>query len=130
MVDQRIQNEIEHGKFLASHNAGEIWNWETPAGKIRWDRRVGMLTDSLKSGMKVLEIGCGIGLSGGVSFKQLVPDISYPFFRKFDNFLVSPHFNLTIELPLKAIIRGYSYKVVSNTWRNRKYGQSKLKETL
>jgi len=40
---------------------------------------------------------------------------------------LSPHFNLTIELPLKAIIRGYSYQVVGNTWRNRKYGQSKLK---
>jgi dolichol-phosphate mannosyltransferase len=40
---------------------------------------------------------------------------------------LSPHFNLTIELPLKAIIRGYSYKVVPNTWRNRKYGDSKLK---
>jgi SAM-dependent methyltransferase len=61
MVDQRLQNEIEYGKFLASHNAGEIWNWETPTGKIRWDRRVRMLTDSLKSGMKVLEIGCGTG---------------------------------------------------------------------
>jgi SAM-dependent methyltransferase len=61
MVDQRLQNEIEHGRFLASHNAGEIWNWETPAGKIRWDRRVGMLTNLLKSGMKVLEIGCGTG---------------------------------------------------------------------
>lgn len=61
MVDQRLQNEIAHGKYLASHNAGEIWNWETPAGKIRWERRVGMLTNSLKSGMKVLEIGCGTG---------------------------------------------------------------------
>ena len=61
MEDQRIQNEIDHGKFLASHNAGEIWNWETPAGKIRWARRAGMLTNSLKSGMKVLEIGCGTG---------------------------------------------------------------------
>ena len=40
---------------------------------------------------------------------------------------LSPHFNLTIELPLKVIIRGYSYKVVPNTWRNRKHGQSKLK---
>jgi len=40
---------------------------------------------------------------------------------------LSPHFNLTIELPLKAIIRGYSYAVVPNTWRNRKFGQSKLK---
>jgi len=40
---------------------------------------------------------------------------------------LSPHFNLTIELPLKAIIRGYSYKVVANSWTNRKYGVSKLK---
>jgi dolichol-phosphate mannosyltransferase len=41
--------------------------------------------------------------------------------------ILSPHFNLTIELPLKAIIRGYSYVVVPNSWTNRKYGVSKLK---
>jgi dolichol-phosphate mannosyltransferase len=40
---------------------------------------------------------------------------------------LSPHFNLTIELPLKAIIRGYSFTVVPNSWTNRKYGESKLK---
>jgi dolichol-phosphate mannosyltransferase len=40
---------------------------------------------------------------------------------------LSPHFNLTIELPLKAIIRGYSYTVIPNSWTNRKYGISKLK---
>ena len=40
---------------------------------------------------------------------------------------LSPHFNLTIELPLKAIIRGYSYAVLPNSWTNRKYGESKLK---
>jgi dolichol-phosphate mannosyltransferase len=40
---------------------------------------------------------------------------------------LSPHFNLTVELPLKAIIRGYSYTVVPNTWTNRKHGESKLK---
>lgn len=40
---------------------------------------------------------------------------------------LSPHFNLTIELPLKSIIRGYTYKVVPNSWQNRKHGQSKLK---
>jgi dolichol-phosphate mannosyltransferase len=39
--------------------------------------------------------------------------------------ILSPHFNLTIELPLKAIIRGYSYAVVPNSWTNRKYGVSK-----
>jgi dolichol-phosphate mannosyltransferase len=40
---------------------------------------------------------------------------------------LSPHFNLTLELPLKAIVRGYSYTVLPNSWRNRKAGVSKLK---
>lgn len=40
---------------------------------------------------------------------------------------LAPHFNLTVELPLKAIVRGYSYEVVANSWTNRKYGESKLK---
>lgn len=41
--------------------------------------------------------------------------------------LLSHHFNLTVELPLKAIVRGYSYAVVPNHWTNRKEGESKLK---
>lgn len=41
--------------------------------------------------------------------------------------IMSPHFNLTIELPLKAIIRGFTYEVIPNSWTNRKYGVSKLK---
>jgi dolichol-phosphate mannosyltransferase len=40
---------------------------------------------------------------------------------------LSPHFNLTLEIPLKAIVRGYTYAVVPNSWTNRKYGESKLK---
>jgi dolichol-phosphate mannosyltransferase len=40
--------------------------------------------------------------------------------------LLSAHFNLTVELPLKAIVRGYSYAVVPITWTNRKHGVSKL----
>ncbi len=40
--------------------------------------------------------------------------------------LLSNHFNLTVELPLKAIVRGHSYGVVPITWRNRKAGDSKL----
>lgn len=40
---------------------------------------------------------------------------------------LSPHFNLTVELPLKAIIRGFNYTVLPNSWTNRKYGVSKLK---
>jgi dolichol-phosphate mannosyltransferase len=41
--------------------------------------------------------------------------------------LISPHFNLTVEMPLKAIVRGYSYAVVPISWSNRKTGISKLR---
>ncbi len=40
--------------------------------------------------------------------------------------LLSNHFNLTVELPLKAIVRGHSYRVVPISWRNRTAGTSKL----
>ncbi|HEV7735671.1 MAG TPA: glycosyltransferase family 2 protein [Candidatus Binatia bacterium] len=40
--------------------------------------------------------------------------------------LLSPHFNLTVELPLKAMVRGYSYETVPITWRQRKIGVSSL----
>jgi dolichol-phosphate mannosyltransferase len=39
---------------------------------------------------------------------------------------LSPHFNLTVELPLKAIVRGYSWVVIPITWRNRRKGTPKL----
>ena len=41
--------------------------------------------------------------------------------------LISPHFNLTVEMPLKAVVRGFSYAVVPISWRNRSSGVSKLK---
>jgi dolichol-phosphate mannosyltransferase len=40
---------------------------------------------------------------------------------------LSPHYNLTVELPLKTIVRGYSWTVIPITWRNRRSGVSKLK---
>ena len=57
----RIHREIEHGRFLAEHGAGEIWNWESPAGKLRWARRLKMLSNHLELGMTALELGCGTG---------------------------------------------------------------------
>ena len=41
--------------------------------------------------------------------------------------LLAPHFNLTIELPLKAVVRGYSWTVMPITWRNRRTGVAKLR---
>jgi dolichol-phosphate mannosyltransferase len=40
--------------------------------------------------------------------------------------LLSNHFNLTVEMPLKAVVRGFSYTVVPVSWRSRKQGISKL----
>jgi dolichol-phosphate mannosyltransferase len=52
-------------------------------------------------------------------YRRYVIDGCHPF--------LSPHFNLTVEIPLKAIVRGYSYEVVPISWRNRKEGLSALK---
>lgn len=41
--------------------------------------------------------------------------------------LLAPHFNLTVELPLKTIVRGYRWTVIPITWRNRRTGTAKLK---
>lgn len=41
--------------------------------------------------------------------------------------LIAPHFNITVEIPLKAIVRGYSWTTLPITWRNRRSGTAKLK---
>jgi len=60
-------------------------------------------------------------------------DITNPFklykrecIKKSEPF-VSKHFNLEVEIPLKVIIKGYSYAVIPNTWRNRDEGVTKFK---
>ena len=41
--------------------------------------------------------------------------------------LIAPHFNLTVELPLKAIVRGFDWVMIPVSWRNRTSGAAKLK---
>ena len=41
--------------------------------------------------------------------------------------LIAPHFNLLVELPLKAIVRGFTWTTMPITWKNRRSGESKLK---
>jgi dolichol-phosphate mannosyltransferase len=53
------------------------------------------------------------------AYRRTVIDGCRPF--------LSPHFNLTVELPLKTVVRGYSWTVTPITWRNRRSGISKLK---
>jgi len=40
--------------------------------------------------------------------------------------LLANHFNLTVEIPLKAIVRGHSYGIVPISWHGRSSGDSKL----
>lgn len=40
--------------------------------------------------------------------------------------LLSKHFNLTVEMPLKAIVRGHTYEVIPTNWTNRTSGVPKL----
>ncbi len=40
--------------------------------------------------------------------------------------LLSKHFNLTVEMPLKAIVRGHTYTVIPTNWTNRTSGEAKL----
>ena len=62
-INDKSLNEIQHGKLLAKRDAIRIWGWGTPAGKLRAERRAQLIAKGadLKSGMKVLEIGCGTG---------------------------------------------------------------------
>jgi dolichol-phosphate mannosyltransferase len=41
--------------------------------------------------------------------------------------LLAYHFNLTVELPLKAIVRGYRFAVIPTSWHNRTAGVSKFR---
>jgi dolichol-phosphate mannosyltransferase len=40
--------------------------------------------------------------------------------------LLSKHFNLTVEMPLKAMVRGHTYAVIPINWMNRTSGVPKL----
>src|SRR4030095_10804200 len=69
-MDKRLVHEIAHGKKI-SENAESVWNWSSPAGQVRADRRAKYFVDVAKISKndKVLEIGCGTGLFTGKVFK-------------------------------------------------------------
>lgn len=62
MSKNRIKREIVHARTIIERGE-QVWNWSSPAGRIRWERRCHLFTSFLEgSKSDVLEIGCGTGL--------------------------------------------------------------------
>jgi 2-polyprenyl-3-methyl-5-hydroxy-6-metoxy-1,4-benzoquinol methylase len=64
-LNEREQHELNHGKYLIeSGNPELLWNWDSPAGRWRANRRGRLLreTAKLQAGQRVMEVGCGTGL--------------------------------------------------------------------
>lgn len=59
-MDAHLKAEIEHGKWIAPH-APFVWGWGTRAGRLRWKRRAAFFLNRIKPGMRILEVGCGVG---------------------------------------------------------------------
>lgn len=59
----RLQRELLHDSRIAAH-AEEVWNWDSPAGRSRAERRAGLYVvhAALGPGRLGLELGCGTGL--------------------------------------------------------------------
>ncbi|MEI7850501.1 MAG: class I SAM-dependent methyltransferase [Kiritimatiellales bacterium] len=64
MKENRVEHEILHGKRIASGDSELLWGWGTPAGRLRAQRRAGLIAEGARlcSKSRVLEIGCGTGM--------------------------------------------------------------------
>jgi dolichol-phosphate mannosyltransferase len=79
-----------------------------------------ILNRMVNTGIRVLfKHGYGDTTNAFKAYQRYVVDQIQP--------LLSNHFNLTVEMPLKAIIRGYNFAVVPVSWTNRQQGASKLR---
>ena len=90
-------------------------------GRVHEYPRVKLLVNRLAN--LLVRIGFNIPLNDTTNafkaYRRTVIDGCRPF--------LAPHFNLTVEIPLKAIVRGYSYAITPISWRNRRHGVAKLK---
>ncbi|MFP5041427.1 glycosyltransferase family 2 protein [Parasediminibacterium sp. JCM 36343] len=90
-------------------------------GKVYDYPRVKLIINRIAN--KIIQFSFGIRYNDSTNAFKLYKAKTIEGIKPF----LAPHFNLTIELSLKSIVRGYSYAVVPNSWYNRKAGTSKLK---
>jgi len=115
-TNQRVLHEIEHGKQISS-NAESVWNWSSPAGKVRAERRGNYFIDIAKINKNdiVLEIGCGTGLFTEMVFKKTgakltATDISNELLNQAR--LKAPQVNFIIDDAMKMNFPSTSFDVV------------------
>ena len=63
-LSTRAEHEVSHGRWLAEQDTEKVWGWDTPAGRLRAQRRAQKIIDGARVQRtdRVLEIGCGTGL--------------------------------------------------------------------
>jgi dolichol-phosphate mannosyltransferase len=92
-----------------------------PGGEVIDYPRVKLLVNRLANFL--VRVGFNIALNDTTNafkaYRRTVIDGCRPF--------LAPHFNLTVEIPLKAIVRNYTWTVIPISWQNRKHGEAKLK---
>ena len=106
-MNDRIKNEIEHGKKLLASGAESVWNWDSPAGIKRAERRANYFIDLAKAtfNSKVLEIGCGTGLFtrkfyAATHANIIAIDISDELLKEAQKLLPRVHFQLDNAMQL------------------------------
>ena len=62
-MSRELDNEIRHGRELARSDPELVWGWASPSGRVRAERRAGLIAAAacLAPGTRVLEVGCGTG---------------------------------------------------------------------
>lgn len=112
---------VKYWQLLAAGHDCAFGSRFVTGGRVHDYPRVKLLVNRLAN--LLVRIGFNIPLNDTTNafkaYRRTVIDGCRPF--------LAPHFNLTVEIPLKAIVRGYSYAITPISWRNRRHGVAKLK---
>ncbi|HVS50773.1 MAG TPA: glycosyltransferase family 2 protein [Opitutaceae bacterium] len=112
---------VKYWRMLEAGNDCAFGSRFVAGGEVIDYPRVKLLVNRLANFL--VRVGFNIPLNDTTNafkaYRRTVIDGCRPF--------LAPHFNLTVEIPLKAIVRGYSFAVTPISWRNRRHGVAKLK---
>ncbi len=113
---------VEYYRTMISQNVDCVFGSRfIKGGKVYDYPKIKLFINRLAN--KIIQLCLGIKYNDATNAFKLYKAHTIEGLKPF----LAPHFNLTIELSLKAIVRGYTYTVIPNSWYNRQAGESKLK---